>query len=313
MSHGNIQHVTNECEKLLAHALNNNIEPHYLESILQHPIVDTPKILRNLTVDGVDALFRGYAHTIRDTIHHQYGAQVVRAETINHSNFAPADLLLTLDNQQNIYLECKFGAATLAGIGIQTLTNILGAPAFTVPPSLRQNMVHTYLEDGTEAAHTLLTHHMEEYTQTFNTQNHTADSGILAALLTSSGGGGNTIPAGDYLFATFHPETAQNLVTFTDFKVSPTDTWDTTCNITKTKTSLRLTYRFTRPDNRFYLTATYNNKNSTYVYPNGELVPASKKKEAKNNHECVRIPSLVQCGIGSYNVFVRGHHTTGEH
>lgn len=312
MSHGNIQHVTNECEKLLAHALNNTIESHYLESILQHPIVDTPKILRNLTVDGVDALFRGYAHTIRDTINHTYGAQVVRAETINHSNFAPADLLLTLDNQQNIYLECKFGAATLAGIGIQTLTNILGAPAFTVPPSLRQNMVHTYLEDGTEAAHTLLTHHMEEYTQTFNTQPQVADSAGLAALLTSSGGS-NIIPTGDYLFATFHPETSSQLVTFTDFKVSPTDMWETTCNITRTKTSLRLTYCFTRPDNRFYLTATYNNKNSTYVYPNGELVPASKKKEAKTNNECVRIPSLVQCGIGSYNVFVRGHHKTGGH
>ena len=307
MGHGNIQTVTNLCEQLLAHTITTGDTPNHLtSSITEQPPQDQPKIVRDLTPHTVSDLFQEYANTIRSTLETRYGARIRTAETINTSNFAPADLLITFTTGQTVYMECKFGAATHAGIGMKTLTSILGTPAFQVPPELRTTMIRDYLLGGVPVAHSTLKHHMDTYLEQFNNESVRVDAARVASLLTSSGGA-RTTPDGDYVFATFHPAGVVPCVTFTDFRVSPQDTWDVTCRISHTTESLRLTYYLERPTGGFRIAATHNNKNSTYVYPDGELIPARLKQQAKKEGTCIRIPSLVQCGTGSYNVFVQGH------
>lgn len=311
MTHGNIQAITNLCEKLLAQALNNNIDTTLITRIVETENDLKPKTLRNLTEVDIAILFMRYVQEIKEEIRERYNAKILRTEIINKSNFSPADMKLHLTDKTVVYLESKFGHYTNSACGVAALSNIIGAPVFNLTPLQRQALATTVTTAGEQAALDLLEAYMVAYyTSTFQKgQNQPrVDAAKISNLIGTSGTNTTAIPInGDYLLVKLGGRDNTTTVEFTDFNLTSNDNWDVECIINRTPNSVRLAYIFTTDDGK-YMRAIYNNKNSTYIGDDGIIIPKSHKERHQAGHQ--RVDSRFGCGTGSYNVWF--HETTQD-
>lgn len=304
MTRGNIQAITNLCELLLAQSLNNSIHTNIITQIADAEIDLKPKTLRYLTEVDIAILFMRYAQEIKEEIRNRYNTKIRHTEIINRSNFSPADMKLHLADGAVVYLESKFGHYTNSACGVEALSNIIGTPVFNLTPLQRQALATTVTAAGEEAALDLLEAYMVAYhTNTF--QKNPAPPQVNAEKIRTLIGtsGANTTPhsiEGDYLLVKLGGRTNTSTVEFTDFNLTSSDNWGVECVINRTPNSVRLTYIFTTPDGKT-MRATYNNKNSTYIDPDGIIISRSRKARLRTVSH--RIDSRFGCGTGSYNVW----------
>ena len=304
MTRGNIQAITNLCEKLLAQALNNSISTTLITQITESENDLKPKTLRNLTEVDIAILFMRYVQEIKEEIQGRYNSKILRAEIINKSNFSPADMKLHLTDGTAVYLESKFGHYTNSACGVEALSNIIGTPVFNLTPLQRQALATTVTTAGEQAALDLLEAYMVAYhTGTFQkAQNQPrVNAEKIRTLIGTSGA--NTAPHsidGDYLLVKLGGRTNTRTVEFTDFNLTSSDNWGVECVINRTPGSVRLTYLFTTEDGKI-MRATYNNKNSTYIGDDGIIISKSRKERRQTTNQ--RVDSRFGCGTGSYNVW----------
>lgn len=304
MTRGNIQAITNLSEKLLAQAINNSIDTSIITQITKAENDLKPKTLRNLTEVDIAILFMRYAQEIKEEIKGRYNTKIRRAEIINKSNFSPADMKLRLADGAVVYLESKFGHYTNSACGVEALSNIIGAPVFNLTPLQRQALATTVTTAGEQAALNLLEAYMVAYhTNTFqkNQNPPRVNAEKIRTLIGTSGANTTTHSIdGDYLLVKLAGHANTSTVEFTDFNLTGSDNWGVECVINRTPNSVRLTYVFTTNDGKI-MRATYNNKNSTYIGPDGIIISKSRKARIHTvNH---RIDSRFGCGTGSYNVW----------
>ena len=265
-----------------------------------------PKLLRRSDRGEIAAtLLRWRGLTQRSLIARGFSNPVVTMANSEHGNFSASDLIVSDDGDAMLNVETKFGGATNANIGVERMSDILGAPAFFLGKDDRMRMLSSLPEHhGCDASFTgmvisVMRAYMNDYVNSMDWVGIRVNGHAIRDMVMSSGAAGNSAAmTGDYDIYVYKRRRIDVITPM----LTGDEEWDVSASITSSASSVRLSYRLVNESTEDTIRATLNNKNSTYVLVDGDTVLPTTDKHADG---ALRIPSRLQLGVPSYNVWYK--------
>jgi len=302
----NVSLVTNLCEEAVATGSDIKV---IAKNISQ--INDSQRVvaLRGLKEEEIEKILSEWKQSLRKLTAEKIGSDNFSIQSGNSGgNSADSDLVVIANDENVMNLETKFGAATNSAAGIQRVSSLINADAFTLDNSEKLELLNIYSKEGGKdeaAVIQKLDAKMRTYAEDFNSKNHTVNSQEIYDIVKSSGKKGNSQQVKDYSIVNFRQNDGKGYISETEISLSEDEQWNVTAVVNSGTDTARLSYEFTTTDGQKYLKVLFNNKNSTYAIknPDGSLKIVNKKNY--NTDELIRIPSKLQMGTGSYNVWYK--------
>lgn len=274
-----------------------------------YPDGNRPTALHGKSAGEIADILDTWRNDAMDTLNENFSpAKVLSLTPANTAgNFSASDLTALLSDGREVPVECKFGASTNAAAGIKRISEVLGQDAFTLSPTERAELLNLYDPADPAPMRARLREIMDDYVDDFEYLSERAfgsrvDGAKVYDMIHSSGKAGNSAGTSGYTVLNFRDpdSTAGSSVKTTSLMLEPEDEWEVSVSVSdRPGASLRLNYVLTCGDKKIRMT--YNNKNSTYVVPDGD--GGWTKTTDKSAPGARRVESRFQVGAGSYNVW----------
>lgn len=219
-------------------------------------------------------------------------------------NAAVSDLILIDETGQEYHVETKFGNHTNAAAGIARVSSILKErECFHLSKPQRQQLITSYIDDGEDEAKSILWEYMIDEVAEFP-EGLFADPVPIYDMLRSSGSAGNSDHVRHYSVVVLKSGKNGPVAYEEPLNLSVDDTWLVSISTGPNKSTPRLTYHLHAPDDSRSIRMVHNNKNSLYVIEDQrQWRVASTREKKERRDDILRIPSRVQAGAPSYNVW----------
>lgn len=302
----NVSAVSNMCEDAMA----DNADVNEIAKKI-NTINDSQRVvaLRKLDHDQIAKVLKDWRTELNVFVAKRVGTKDFTINSGNvGGNSADSDFVITSANGTIIMnLEAKFGSATNGAIGIARTSNLTDYPAFNLDKNEKGELLKTYSQKGETAVIRQLSAKMNKYADEFNKETRTVSSKEIYDIVKSSGKSGNSKNVKDYSVVNFRQKEGKGQISETEITLKEDENWNVRAVVNTEEGTARLAYLFETEDKQKQLKVLFNNKNSLYAVRNDKgLLEIVNKKNYEDNGtdgELVRIPSKLQMGTGSYNVW----------
>lgn len=306
MDNGIDKHDISSVSKLCELAMTSDADIENISSLISRfDDVNRPRPLRKASQVRIGSIINFWRSRTAEDLTDRYNFRNPSINLANDTrgNSSMSDLLVT-EGSRRLNVETKFGAATNANIGLKRMSTILGVPAFILPRTVRDEIIGDMPLAGitsgfVDTALNTLQNFMKDYVNSFDWNAARADGAAVRDAVMSSGAEGNArLMNGDYVIYLYGRSS------FTSMNPSLTggEEWTIHPTISRTMSSCRLTYFLEEVHTGDRIITKFNNKNSLYVEISGQDRIVTSQR---NGIGVVRVPSRLQLGVPSYNVWYK--------